>query len=126
MCSSYGVNHIFLNRKTHRTITHRGLYVVVISTLICIIFGCFRSGHRAAEKANGEDNVTSVKDRVNKFEGKVPADSDKVVKRRAGATAGKKKKPKSKAFEEFENSGIIIGMVCVLSWQYLILGKMVS
>ena len=71
--------------------------------------------------------MTSVKDRVNKFEGKVPADGDKVVKRREGSsTAGKKKKPKSKAFEEFESSGIIIGMVCVLSWQYLIMGKMVS
>ena len=68
--------------------------------------------------------MTSVKDRVNRFEGKVPADGDRVVKRREGSTPGKK--PKSRAFEEFENSGIIIGMVRALSWQHLLMGSKIA
>jgi len=73
-----------------------------------------RGRHRGADTKTSEDNVISVKDRVRKFERKTPPDPDMVVNKREGAKPGKKK-PRSKAFEEFESSGIIIGMVCVLA-----------
>lgn len=71
--------------------------------------GSVQGRHRGAEKKTSEDNAISVKDRVQKFERKSPADSDIVVNKRDGSKPGKKK-PRSKAFEEFESSGIIIGM----------------
>ena len=56
---------------------------------------------------------------MRKFEKTTPANSNQVVNKRDGSKPGKKK-PKSKAFEEFESSGIIIGMVRLLSRQPLL------
>ena len=60
---------------------------------------------------HGDVEAVSVKDRVKAFEGSAGANGsqDQDLK-------PKKKKPQSKAFAEFENTGLIIGFVSIISF----------